>query len=486
MKNKIGLEISSFRWWAIIIIIFSALILFVIYDYNNIKNLRQNPTISIEKIAQLEPAGLNAPNMINNENDIFTPVIIRASIGLALAFSLLFLLGNKESFTAKRQSGTNLQNKENYLPYLLDGNLPFGIAIWCNQGKLIACNSQYRNKLNLPLEITKAGANYVDIMGEIKSNNGYKIVSDEELVRQIEIVNNKNETIFIDERPLGNGGFISIINDISEKVNLQKQLKKSQNSKRKLTRKLQQEAIKAQAASRSKTAFLAHLSHDVRTPLTHIIGFAELISHQPYGPIGDERYLSYINDIKRSGDKLLMSFTEILELAQLEAGDLRLKPENVKFEHIILNVANRFKARAKKAKIKLDVNVCDETILHVDRMCCERMISNIVENAIQFTPKGGKVNINAFSADDGVVLEISDNGIGMSAERIADLNQPFVLGDAAFTREGGMGLGIAISRAIAELNGGELAIDSTPSIGTTVAISLPVKASKESKHKKAA
>ncbi len=327
---------------------------------------------------------------------------------------------------------------------------------------------------------------YVEIMNKIRGKNGFKIVSDEELVRQIEIINNEGSTIFIDERPFGENGFISIISDISDKIKLEKELANIKKTQRSLTSQLRKAALKAEAASRSKTSFLAHLSHDVRTPLTHIIGFAELIQHQNFGPIGDKKYLEYIETIKSSGEKLLISFSEILELAQLEGGDISLKNEDLLLSDLIKNIIKKYRPRAKKAGIKLKYSACEETLLHADRMCIERMIGNIVENSIQFTKKGGEVNINAWKADDGVILEISDNGIGMSKERIADLSEPFILGDAAFTREGGVGVGIAISRAIAELNGGELVIDSTPSVGTTVAISLPLTAEQNIENIKAA
>ncbi|MNL38343.1 Non-motile and phage-resistance protein [compost metagenome] len=103
------------------------------------------------------------------------------------------------------------------------------------------------------------------------------------------------------------------------------------------------------------------------------------------------------------------------------------------------------------------------------------MVGNIMDNALRFTETGGKVTLASFVADDGVVIEVTDTGIGMSEERLAGLSQPFALGDARFTREGvGPGLGISIARAIAEQTGGRIAIDSSPSLGTTVAISLPI------------
>ncbi len=478
--SRLSFEIASFRWWAIVAVVFGAVFMFITYDYHVTKSLHDKGIKLNNKIAQLEPVNFANVNPTRNIDNVLMPVIIRGSIGFAMASLLLLLIGNRRKIAISEK----LSNSEN--PSWLYDNLPFGIALWSSKGKLIACNAYYKDKLNLTHQEAAKGTCYIDIMSNMKSKQGFKIVSDEELVRQIELIEENGEAIFIDERPISNDGFITIISDISARVQLEQELKKFKANQRKLVKQLHEETIKAESASRSKTSFLAHLSHDIRTPLNHIIGFADLMVHQTYGELGDKRYLTYINDIKTSGEKLLMSFSEILELAQLEAGEIALKEEDVKVKDLVSNVEKKYRSRAKKADLVIKTNVCDEALLHIDRMCCERMIGNIVENAIQFTPKGGEIKINVWSADDGVVLEISDNGIGMSPERIKDLSQPFVLGDAAFTREGGMGLGIAISRTIAELSGGELAIDSSPALGTTVAISLPLKASAKAKKQQAA
>jgi two-component system cell cycle sensor histidine kinase PleC len=139
-------------------------------------------------------------------------------------------------------------------------------------------------------------------------------------------------------------------------------------------------------------------------------------------------------------------------------------------------VTRRFATQAGRAGLALALGGPCDARLFADRFCIERMLGNIIENAIRFTPSGGKVTLAAYAARDGVVLEVSDTGIGMNSDQLAKLSQPFVFGDAAFTREhDGAGLGIAISRAIAELSGGRLAIDSSPTLGTTVAISLPMR-----------
>src|SRR5690606_38824639 len=225
----------------------------------------------------------------------------------------------------------------------------------------------------------------------------------------------------------------------------------------------------------AKTAFLAHLSHDIRTPLNHIIGFADLMREQTFGPLGDKRYLTYVEDMRESGARLLNYFASILDPAELESGRKPLRPMPFEVDDLLAATARRFAAQAKRADVTLVRGAPCATRLIGDRFALERMLGNIVENAIRFTPAGGRINIAAYAADDGVVLEVSDTGIGISPERLAILSQPFVVGDAALTRQhSGAGLGIAIARAIAELSGGRLAIDSRPSIGTTVAISLPL------------
>src|SRR5690606_14362074 len=106
----------------------------------------------------------------------------------------------------------------------------------------------------------------------------------------------------------------------------------------------------------------------------------------------------------------------------------------------------------------------------------ERMLGNLIDNAIRYTPARGRVTLSAFTASDGVVLEVTDTGMGMSEERLRAVSQPFAFGDPSLTRDrDAMGLGLAIARTIVELSGGRLAIDSRPGLGTTVAVSLPLR-----------
>ena len=352
--------------------------------------------------------------------------------------------------------------------------IPFGVALWTDTGELAACNSHYRDRLDAE-GVLGSGASYEESIRRLVAGGYVQIVGDGESRRLMELRRQDGLCLLIDERPLPRGGFVTLITDITERKRADMLLSAVQAEQRQLARRYHEEKLKAEAASRAKTSFLAHLSHDIRTPLNHIIGFADLIRHQTYGPLGDPRYLNYVDMIKGSGERLLASFAAILELAELEGGNRPLREGVVGVDELLAAVARRFSAQAGRAGVHLTRSAPCEARIVADRFCLERMLGNLVENAIRFTPSGGRITLAAYAAPDGIVLEVSDTGIGMTEAQLDRLSQPFVFGDAAFTREHeGAGLGIAISRAIATLSGGRLVIDSTPAIGTTVAVSLPL------------
>jgi two-component system, cell cycle sensor histidine kinase PleC len=385
----------------------------------------------------------------------------------AAAFGLAGLLTLASS---RRRSGMpDPSQRANYSQ--LAAAIPMGLACWTGTGQLIVCNDQYRRRLDLE----DTTLTYHQAVSRLIAGGYMKLIREDNHLRQLELHREDGTCLQIDERPLGDGGFMTLVTDITETKRTDALLHAIRDEQRLLARRYHEEKLKAEAASRAKTNFLAHLSHDIRTPLNHIIGFAEMMQHQAYGPLGDKRYADYVETIKSSGQHLLNSFATILDLAELENGSKPLRQDPVLLDEVLGSVAQRFKAQAQRAGITLDIGMQTGAVLRGDRLAYIRMIGNVMDNALRFTPAGGQVTLAGFAADDGVVIEISDTGIGMSEERLASLSQPFALGDATFTREGGgPGLGISIARAIAELSGGRMAIDSSPAIGTTVAITLPM------------
>jgi two-component system cell cycle sensor histidine kinase PleC len=351
--------------------------------------------------------------------------------------------------------------------------IPQGVACWSADGRLISANALYWLAIDSKPD---AGLHYGDAVKRLIRGGYMKLVTSGDSSRLLELHREDGSCLHIEERPFGDAGFVTLVLDVTDRKRAEAQLEEIRKEQRQLARRYHEEKLKAEAASRSKTNFLAHLSHDIRTPLNHIIGFAELIGHQAFGPVGDARYLDYIDSIRQSGKHLLDSFATILDLAEMEGGQKALRSDAIAIDDIVASAARRFGAQAQRAGVRLVITQRSGAILAGDALCLERMVSNIVENALRFTPSGGRVTLATFAAEDGIVIEITDTGIGMSEERLASLSQPFALGDATFTREGvGPGLGIPIARAIAELSGGHMAVDSSPAIGTTVAFMLPIR-----------
>lgn len=397
-----------------------------------------------------------------------TPALTGMAARGSIAFGLAGLLTLIVAFRRCRSGMPDLMQRQNY--QTLAGAIPMGVACWTRLGELIVCNDRYRDRLKL----TGVKMSYHDAVKRLIARGNMKLVSEDEHSRVLELIGEDGSCLLIDERPLDDGAFMTLVSDITERKRTDSLLAAIREEQRHLARRYHEEKLRAEAASRSKTNFLAHLSHDIRTPLNHIIGFAELMRHQTYGPLGDARYADYVNSIKSSGEHLLASFATILDLAELEGGRKELRSEPVSVDTLLDSVVQRFRGQAQRAGLTFALRQGCGAVVSGDRLGLQRMVGNIVENAIRFTPARGRITLAAFAATDGVVIEVTDTGIGMDEERLASLSQPFALGDATFTRDGvGPGLGISISRAIAELSGGRLAIDSSPSLGTTVAISLP-------------
>ena len=392
----------------------------------------------------------------------------------ALVLTLLYVSLKLTASSPKTETSEAKLATTNELHDTLE-HTPHGMAHWDDNAQLIWCNRAFRKLLGVKNDEAVIGKTYAEIMTVARNPLAFKAVNDDENHRIVVATCSDNKAIRIEDIADPSQCFVTMVTDDTEghKTSTEKASLEAQH--RKLAQQYRTEKLAAEAASRAKTSFLAHLSHDMRTPLNHIIGFADLIQHEPYGELGDKRYAGYVADIKRSGEALRDSFSDILELAELEAGDTVQKSESIKLDKFTDQCIRRHHARATRAGIRLEHgNLCDASVLG-DTGLLRRLVDNLLDNAIRFTPEGGTILLNCWQGTDGVVLEITDTGIGMPREHVELLSQPFVLGESAFTKEHkGLGLGIATSRAIAELSGGELVIESNPGIGTTVAVTLPL------------
>lgn len=231
----------------------------------------------------------------------------------------------------------------------------------------------------------------------------------------------------------------------------------------------------AEIANKMKAAFLAAMSHELKTPLNAVLGFSEIIRDEVLGPIGHDMYRDYAGDIHKSGTRLLSVINDVLDVSRLEGGLLTLdaRPENV------LDVVEGAIKQARTIthdgrRIEIDVPA-DMPSLLVDPRRLSQAIGNILANALKFTPESGTVRFVAEIAADGtVLLSVEDTGIGMEQETIAAALEPFRQLDGSLARRfEGAGLGLSIAKALTELHGGALSIESAVGEGTIVTIALP-------------
>ena len=231
----------------------------------------------------------------------------------------------------------------------------------------------------------------------------------------------------------------------------------------------------AEMASRAKSEFLANMSHELRTPLNAILGFSQIIRDRHFGD-APERYSEYAANIHDSGEMLLALITDILEMAKLEAGKLKLTEEVVDLGQVVASCMKMVSARAEDGGVALSVDpIAPALRLRADQRGLKQILLNLLSNAIKFTPQGGRVAVQATQLNGGETsLLVSDTGIGIHPAAQRRVFQPFFQVDPTATRaRSGTGLGLAITKHLVDLHGGKIEIDSKPGIGTTVTVTLP-------------
>jgi signal transduction histidine kinase len=227
----------------------------------------------------------------------------------------------------------------------------------------------------------------------------------------------------------------------------------------------------------AKSEFLAHMSHELRTPLNAIIGFSDVINNQIYGPIGNERYADYLKDIQSSADHLLHIVNEVLDLARIEAGELTLELGAVSPQYIAQFIMRLLERQAIEKGLTLDIQLMPELAdrqLMTDEVRLKQVVINLMSNAIKFTESGGKVRMTVGVRDQSVYFKIADTGVGMTEDEIQKALLPFMQVGSPLHRRQGTGLGLPLSRQLIDRLGGTFAITSSPGVGTTVTITLPI------------
>jgi PAS domain S-box-containing protein len=230
----------------------------------------------------------------------------------------------------------------------------------------------------------------------------------------------------------------------------------------------------AEAANRAKTEFLTTISHELRTPLNAIGGYADLLALGIGGTLS-ENQKEYVDRIRRSQQHLLAIITDLLDYGRIEAGEVVHDVEPLQLAAVIDAVERMVEPQFVARKVTLDRQPCSPDIVaHADRANVEQILLNLLSNAAKFTAAGGRVTLSCEAADDHVVLVVRDTGVGIPADKLEAIFEPFVqLGRSLSSGHVGTGLGLSISRNLARTMGGDLTVESTPGEGAVFRLALP-------------
>jgi cell cycle sensor histidine kinase DivJ len=246
-------------------------------------------------------------------------------------------------------------------------------------------------------------------------------------------------------------------------------------------RKLQEQALDlartaAEQADASKSRFLATMSHELRTPLNAIIGFSEMIAQEDVLMIDAARRKEYAQLINDSGQHLLSVVNGILDMSKMESGNFEISPEPFAPRGALINCCNLLALKARENGIDLVTRAAEDLpVITGDPRAFKQILLNLVSNAIKFTERGGTVTVSAGVEGSRLVVRVADNGVGISAEDLKRIGDPFFQAGKTYQRRHeGTGLGLSIVKSLVALHGGEMTVQSRIEEGTTVAVALPL------------
>ncbi|OCP37120.1 ATP-binding protein [Ensifer sp. LC163] len=257
-------------------------------------------------------------------------------------------------------------------------------------------------------------------------------------------------------------GYCAVIRDITQWKRTEEELRSAKRA--------------AETANAHKTEFLARVSHEIRTPLNAIIGFSDMMASEHFGPVGHPRYIEYAGDIGRSGRHVLDIVNDLLDISKIEAGEMDLDFGSVEINDAVSEAVSLVQPQANSQRviIRTSFSAAVPSVV-ADSRSIKQIALNILANAIRFTPSGGQIVVStSYEANGSVILRIRDTGVGMTRGELDQAMKPFRQVTTGGRKRGdGTGLGLPLTKAMAEANRAQFAITSAPNEGTLVEISFP-------------
>jgi two-component system cell cycle sensor histidine kinase PleC len=259
------------------------------------------------------------------------------------------------------------------------------------------------------------------------------------------------------------------IEDITERKEIEAGLEKTHEELTELAAELKRTA-------RVKSEFLANMSHELRTPLTSINGFSEVLCDETFGPL-NEKQRQYVNNVLTSGKHLLLLINQILDMAKVEAGKMKLALSSLPMKSLLNEISMLVADMVAKKKIEMVLEIAqDLPDIEADELKVKEILYNLLSNAVKFTPEGGKLGMRARKVGPEIEIVVWDTGVGIASENMGKIFEGFFRVDTPYSRvTEGTGLGLPLSKKLVELHGGKLSLESEGlNKGTLVRFTLPI------------
>jgi len=272
------------------------------------------------------------------------------------------------------------------------------------------------------------------------------------------------------QRMLGKERIILLaIEDITERREIENGLEKAHEDLKELAAELKRTAL-------VKSEFLANMSHELRTPLNSINGFSEVLYDETFGSL-NEKQKKYVNNVLTSGKHLLLLINQILDMAKVEAGKMKLSLSNLPMKSLLNEISLLVADMANKKKLQMLLEIAEDLPdIEADELKVKEIIYNLLSNAVKFTPEGGDIGVRAKKAGSEIEIVVWDTGVGIASENMVKIFEGFFRVDTPYSRlTEGTGLGLPLSRKMVELHSGELSVESEGlNKGSSIRVILPI------------
>ncbi len=350
----------------------------------------------------------------------------------------------------------------------IDG-LKEGVAVFATDGRLKLWNSAFATIWQIDIDLLETGPHidniveqsitlYEDIEVWARLKQAATALSDERVPVDGQMLRRDSSVIDFSVMPLPDGATLVNFADVT--------------ASRRYERALVERNEALEAAARMKNQFIGHVSYELRTPLTNIIGFTELLASSHLGELNSKQR-EYLQDISSSSNTLLSIIDGILDLATIDAGAFELEVEYVNVREVIDSALRGVQDRASRANLILDVAIADDVkTFSADKARIRQVLYNLLSNAVGFSNEGETVMVTCWREAREVIFQVEDRGVGIPKEAQQRIFERFE-SDSRGQKHRGAGLGLSIVKSVVELHGGTMQLESTPGVGTRVTIRLP-------------